>query len=411
MTTTRNNTPTHYETLGVARTADIATIKKAYRQLALTWHPDKYEESLGVSREQAAEKFKVIGSAYEILGNEGNKALYDYELARPQPYMSYYPHQTANPYPPRRNVNPRPYHAPKQNQNPPKWFFTQPNAKYALHKKLLTPEELNSLHPYMVQLLLSSAGIYVMDNLSSANLSCLKKMHANTLEEYLSKTIFPQHRADIALHQVQIAIFISEMNQPKPSASTVPPTPKTPETKNTSPANETKSSETPSDDSTKFKFNPKAPAFTPNFKFSAETNESAPHVNVAHTINKLSDLEKFAGHLVCYEMAEQFINPKNNNYLIDGKMFAFLVKPLHEKSGVQKIKFIILQKTGGIRHSDFHLDHTSVKRMSPKISLATPKQINAIKEALRSNSAQFASRDYNVAELLGVKPAAGHAFR
>jgi len=57
-----------YELLGVERDADDATIKKAYRKLALTSHPDKGGDP---------EKFKEITTAYEILSDPDKRAAYD----------------------------------------------------------------------------------------------------------------------------------------------------------------------------------------------------------------------------------------------------------------------------------------------------------------------------------------------
>ncbi|CAN0134004.1 unnamed protein product, partial [Heterosigma akashiwo] len=52
---------THYETLGLARTATANEIKKAYRRLALKYHPDKNKE------DGAADLFKGATEAYEVL--------------------------------------------------------------------------------------------------------------------------------------------------------------------------------------------------------------------------------------------------------------------------------------------------------------------------------------------------------
>lgn len=61
-----------YEILGVARDADADTIKKAYRKLAMQFHPDK-----NPGDKAAEEKFKQAASAYEILGNAEKRAKYD----------------------------------------------------------------------------------------------------------------------------------------------------------------------------------------------------------------------------------------------------------------------------------------------------------------------------------------------
>ena len=51
----------HYEVLEVARDADEAAIKKAYRKAALAWHPDKCKLP------EAEERFREVQAAYEIL--------------------------------------------------------------------------------------------------------------------------------------------------------------------------------------------------------------------------------------------------------------------------------------------------------------------------------------------------------
>ena len=62
----------YYELLGVDRSADTAEIKKAYRKLAIKYHPDRNPDN-----PEAAEKFKEISKAYEILSDEEKRPLYD----------------------------------------------------------------------------------------------------------------------------------------------------------------------------------------------------------------------------------------------------------------------------------------------------------------------------------------------
>src|SRR5260370_36545873 len=63
-----------YAVLGVARTADEAEIKKAYRKLAMRYHPDK----VGAEEKVAAEaKFKEITEAYEVLRDPEKRTVYD----------------------------------------------------------------------------------------------------------------------------------------------------------------------------------------------------------------------------------------------------------------------------------------------------------------------------------------------
>ena len=61
----------YYETLGVDKNASDADIKSAYRRLAKKYHPDINKE------EGAAEKFKEIGEAYSVLGDEQKRKMYD----------------------------------------------------------------------------------------------------------------------------------------------------------------------------------------------------------------------------------------------------------------------------------------------------------------------------------------------
>lgn len=70
---------THYTTLGVAATASAAEIKTQYRKLASVNHPDKGGDT---------EKFKVIQTAYDILGDANKRAEYDDKLAHPNRYSN-----------------------------------------------------------------------------------------------------------------------------------------------------------------------------------------------------------------------------------------------------------------------------------------------------------------------------------
>lgn len=61
-----------YEVLGLAKGADAAEIKKAYRRMAMKFHPDRNPDD-----KEAEGKFKEVQEAYDILSDEEKKAAYD----------------------------------------------------------------------------------------------------------------------------------------------------------------------------------------------------------------------------------------------------------------------------------------------------------------------------------------------
>lgn len=63
---------THYDTLGVSKTADADEIKKAFRAKAKQFHPD-----LNPDDASAAEKFRQVNEAYDVLKDDAKRAEYD----------------------------------------------------------------------------------------------------------------------------------------------------------------------------------------------------------------------------------------------------------------------------------------------------------------------------------------------
>lgn len=63
----------YYEILGVPRNASEGVIKKAYRKLAMQYHPDRNQGK----EKWANEKFKEINQAYGVLGDPGKRKQYD----------------------------------------------------------------------------------------------------------------------------------------------------------------------------------------------------------------------------------------------------------------------------------------------------------------------------------------------
>ena len=66
-----NNTNNLYEVLGINKNASSRDVKKAYRDLAVKWHPDKNKA------ENATKKFKEVSDAYQILIDPNKRKNYD----------------------------------------------------------------------------------------------------------------------------------------------------------------------------------------------------------------------------------------------------------------------------------------------------------------------------------------------
>ena len=62
----------YYEVLGVSKSVDAAELKKAYRRLAMKYHPDRNADD-----DSAEAKFKEVKEAHDILSNTEKRAAYD----------------------------------------------------------------------------------------------------------------------------------------------------------------------------------------------------------------------------------------------------------------------------------------------------------------------------------------------
>src|SRR5580693_7926534 len=62
----------YYEVLGLSRNADDGDIKKAYRKMAMEYHPDR-----NPGNREAEEKFKEAAEAYQVLSDGEKRQLYD----------------------------------------------------------------------------------------------------------------------------------------------------------------------------------------------------------------------------------------------------------------------------------------------------------------------------------------------
>ena len=64
----------YYEILGIAKSASADEIKRAYRKLAMQYHPDRASDA---DKHSSEAKFKEAAEAYEVLGDDGKRARYD----------------------------------------------------------------------------------------------------------------------------------------------------------------------------------------------------------------------------------------------------------------------------------------------------------------------------------------------
>lgn len=67
----------YYEVLGVSKTATDDELKKAYRKMAIQYHPDRQQGKSEEEKKAAEEKFKEAAEAYDVLSNPDKRARYD----------------------------------------------------------------------------------------------------------------------------------------------------------------------------------------------------------------------------------------------------------------------------------------------------------------------------------------------
>lgn len=69
----------YYRVLGVRRDASALDIKKAFRRLALQFHPDRHSQTPGFQQDAAARRFREASEAYQVLSDARKRAIYDRE--------------------------------------------------------------------------------------------------------------------------------------------------------------------------------------------------------------------------------------------------------------------------------------------------------------------------------------------
>lgn len=67
----------YYEVLGLQKSASADEIKRAYRKLAVKWHPDRWEQASEAEKKTAEENFKELAEAYDVLSDDNKRARYD----------------------------------------------------------------------------------------------------------------------------------------------------------------------------------------------------------------------------------------------------------------------------------------------------------------------------------------------
>ncbi|OWM70354.1 hypothetical protein CDL15_Pgr004491 [Punica granatum] len=79
----RSGSMSYYSVLGLSPGCSDEEIRKAYRKLAMKWHPDRWAKTPSLLGE-AKRKFQQVQEAYEVLSDQGKRSLYDMGLYDPE---------------------------------------------------------------------------------------------------------------------------------------------------------------------------------------------------------------------------------------------------------------------------------------------------------------------------------------
>ncbi|KAK9051058.1 hypothetical protein SSX86_027684 [Deinandra increscens subsp. villosa] len=83
MESDQGSSPSYYSILGVSVDSSDEQIRRAYRKLAMQWHPDKWTKNPSLLG-KAKSKFQQIQEAYSVLSDQRKRSMYDVGLYDPQ---------------------------------------------------------------------------------------------------------------------------------------------------------------------------------------------------------------------------------------------------------------------------------------------------------------------------------------